>query len=220
MPPGLERSRPQHVDLYGETERDLEIRGVLVAYEEMDLSGYDRVTFTDCKVDSTRLSAGSSTEVDFRSSHVVGSDLSGLSMPHGCGQSRFEDCKFAATDLSAARLFDVSFIGCTLVAASLRLCKLRRIEFRSCRISGLDVSHSTLEDVSFDGSRIHGLNLDRTSCSRVNFRAADSLGVTRASSLAECDVSAAQAIDIAIQLAQEAGIRVEGYRCHPAKGQR
>jgi uncharacterized protein YjbI with pentapeptide repeats len=82
-------------------------------------------------------------------------------------------CRLTGAELAEATLADVTFDGCRLDLAGLRLAKLERVIFRDCRMGECDLLGATLQDVLFERCELRGATVTDVKVKRVELRACD-----------------------------------------------
>ncbi|MCD9625221.1 pentapeptide repeat-containing protein [Rhabdothermincola salaria] len=153
-------------------------------------------------------------EIEGHWSSWAACDLSGARV-ESLRECTIADTKLTGTDLSEADLSDVVFERCVLQLTSLRMARLRRVQFSDCTLVEVDAYQCHMEDVSFDGSEITDLNVDRVTAERVDLRGVRSLGLQAVGRLDGCLVDEAQLAALAHDLAFAVGLDLE--RPHDAE---
>jgi uncharacterized protein YjbI with pentapeptide repeats len=82
-------------------------------------------------------------------------------------------CRLTGAELAEATLADVTFDGCRLDLAGLRLAKLERVVFRDCRMGECDLLGATLQDVLFERCELHRATVSDVKIKRVELRGCD-----------------------------------------------
>lgn len=79
-------------------------------------------------------------------------------------------CRLTGTELTEATLSDVTFAGCRLDLAGLRMAKLERVVFRDCRMAECDLFEASLTDVLFERCELREATLSGARLRRVELR--------------------------------------------------
>lgn len=129
-------------------------------------------------------------------------------------RSVFRDVEFEGGRLGAVEAYDLKgrallFNGCRLNYLNLRGSTLIDVAFRNCQIDELDLGQATIERMGFVDSQIGALSMHNATLKHVDFRMAQLSAVNGASSLRGATISSQQLLDLAPQLAKEAGILVD-----------
>lgn len=164
--------------------------------EELDLTGvtWEDVTATGCRFDRVDLTAARLTGLKLTRCHFIGCKLTWAHL----SESVFDHVLFENCRLDAATLDDVStagptgFVGCVLVNAVVRDCRLDRAVLMGCR----------LRQISFDSCDLRGADLRGNRLSEVS-------GI---SSLRGVTIEPAQLSDLTDAVIRDLGVVVRGPR--------
>lgn len=178
------------------------IRGEMVDVHGSTTSG---CVFEDVAADEFSIATSRCTETRFAQ---VGVSLFRMA------RSVLRDVEFDGGRLGAVEAYDlrgraVLFNGCRLNYLNLRGSTLTDIAFTSCQIDELDLGQATVERMGFQDSRIGTLSVHNATLKHVDFRMAELGAVNGAASLSGATISSRQLLDLAPQLAHEAGILVD-----------
>ncbi|MFJ6086459.1 pentapeptide repeat-containing protein [Streptomyces sp. NPDC092369] len=181
---------------------------------ELDLAGQDGggARFMDCALTACALD-----ETRLRHARVLDSVLTGL---RGVGtdlaESTFRDvelidARLGGTQLHGAVLERVVIRGGKIDYLNLRTAKLKDVVFESCVLVEPDFGGARLERVEFVDCALRQADLTGAVLKDVDLRGAAELDIARGvDRLTGSVISPAQLVDLAVVLAGELGIRVEG----------
>lgn len=175
---------------------------------DLDLSGVQLVesALEDVSLDGTKLKTAT-----FKESTLSRINAAAFSAPRG----RWSDVLVENSRLGSVEVYEtdfnsVTFSNCKLGYVNMRGANLLDVIFENCTIDELDLGSAKTHRVSLPGSRIGRLDITHTSFQDVDLRAADIAELTSPESLAGATLTEQQVMFLAVSLARNLGIRIEG----------
>jgi uncharacterized protein YjbI with pentapeptide repeats len=169
-------------------------------------SSFTECAFENVQLDEMRLRRTRHTDVWWRGSRMLSTDLA---------ESEWLDATILSSALAgieafSAKLRRVVFQRCKLDAVNLRGAELREVVFEDCILRDVDFSGAKLTDVKFPGSALRGAKFDKSKLARVDFRDATVVEVVDGyQNLRGTIIDSGQAIELAAELAEALGISVK-----------
>lgn len=179
----------------------------------------DGGSFAEADAGSGRLVHALLSDVDLRGSRLRGVrlvDMRGVSLDTSNGDWRganlrrvfLSECRLTGLNLSEAKLDEVTFRNCKLDYANFRFAELMRVSFEDCVLTDTDFQGARCELSEFAGCRMHGTDFSKAELDGADLRGSDLRLSGGVEALRGAVVSTSQIIDLAIPLADAAGIVV------------
>jgi uncharacterized protein YjbI with pentapeptide repeats len=180
--------------------RELDLSGREAAGAELDQCRYSSVSFGEVRLrratlkdvvfDKCDLANLRARECSIRRASFAASRMTGLTWITGTMQDvTFDGCRIDLGYFSATKISDVVFTGCRLDQANFGDAELSNVRFENCDLSGVQFSGARLADTRFSGCVLNGIS-----------------GVT---SLRGASMTSADALALAVTLAQALGISID-----------
>ncbi|MGN6215482.1 MAG: pentapeptide repeat-containing protein [Solirubrobacterales bacterium] len=206
-----EISEDHLTDVGGDCQLEVEF-----VHEDVRLAGG---SFAAADAGSGRVSHALLSDVDLRESRLRGVRLldvkgTGLEVSNGDWRGSYlrrvllSGCRLTGLVLSEAKLEDVTFRDCKLDYANLRFAELSRVTFEDCVLTDTDCQGMRCEESRFSGCRMHGTDFSKAELDGTDLRGSDLHLTGGVAALRGAVVNTSQVIDLAIPLAEAAGISV------------
>jgi uncharacterized protein YjbI with pentapeptide repeats len=192
-------------------ERDYDLCHFASAEERETDVGSSRFTecaFENVQFDTMRLRRAKFTDVWWRGSRVLSSDVA---------ESEWLDVSMLSSALAgieaySAQLRRVVFQRCKLDAVNLRGAALHDVVFEDCILRDVDFTSAKLTDVKFPGTALRGAKFAKAKLARADFRDATVVEVVDGyQNLRGSIIDSGQAVELAADLAQALGITVKDH---------
>ena len=123
-------------------------------------------------------------------------------------RAELRQCRLTGAELGEAVLTDVTFDGCRLDLAGLRLAKLERVVFRDCRMTECDLYEARLNDVLFERCELREATLTKMQIQRVELRGCDLTGLSGVEALRTARMPWTDVLENAALFATALGIEI------------
>lgn len=203
--PELESSEASALEAYGYVEAR-ELAALVIS--ELDLSG---VQFVESHLDGVNFDDVKLKAATFKETILNKIDAPVFSCPRG----RWSDVLLQNSRIGSLESYEtgfssVTFSNCKLGFVNLRGANLLDVIFENCTIEELDLGSAKTQRVSFPGTRINRLDVTHAKFQDFDLRAAEIAELTSPESLAGATLSEQQVMFLAVSLARNLGIRIEG----------
>jgi uncharacterized protein YjbI with pentapeptide repeats len=185
-------------------------------YEDLAVKG---ARFGGVDAGSGRLIHAVLEDVDLREARLRGVrlvDVEGTSLEGSNGDWRggsmrrvhLSDSRLTGLVVSEAKLEEVTFRNCKLDYANFRFASLNRVSFEDCVLTETDFQGAECQSVKFSGCRMQGTDFSKAELDGVDLRGSELALSGGVEALRGAVVSTSQIIDLAMPLAEAAGIAV------------
>jgi uncharacterized protein YjbI with pentapeptide repeats len=121
----------------------------------------------------------------------------------------FLNCRITGLSLGESELEDVLFRGCKFNLGNLRFVKASRVTFEDCVLVDTDVQGAEIEDTRFTRCQMIRTDFDKAKLKNVDLRTNELRLTGGVDALSGTIIDTPQLMDLALPLAQAAGISVE-----------
>ena len=186
------------------SHQDVRLEGGSFAAADAGSGQLSHALLADVDLNGSRLRAVRLIDVSGTSLDASNGDWRGATMR----RVQFSGCRLTGLVLSEAKLDEVTFRDCKLDYANFRFAELTRVSFEDCVLSDADFQGVKCASSRFTGCRMHGTDFNKSELDGVDLRGSDLRLSGGVEALRGALVSTAQVIDLAIPLAEAAGIVV------------
>lgn len=200
-------------DQYGDRlEEDAMLKGL--RFDGGPFAGTDAEVFEamGCRFENARFTGSRLERGQFSDSAFVTCDFSQVSA-HDVSLIRCSvtGSRITGSSWKSGTFRDVHFSGCVIAPAMFRQMKLFAVKFSDCKLSGADFQGAEFHNVQFESCDLTGAQFANTKIGATRFDLCTLADVGGAASLKGAAVRGPGALELALSLAREAGIRFEEY---------
>jgi len=183
---------------------DAKVEGGSLAGAEAGSGRLTHAVLNNVNLAETRLSGVRLVDVSGSSLEGSNADWRGAHMR----RVLFSGCRFTGLILSEAKFEEVTFRDCKLDYVNFRFAELNRVSFEDCVLTEADFQGARCEFSSFYSCRMEATDFSKAELEGVDLRGSELRLAGGVEALKGTVVSTSQVIDLAIPLAQAAGISV------------
>lgn len=181
--------------------------------KQLDLSGTDLtgIQFIESQLNGVDFDQAKLKSATFKESLLCRINAAAFSAPRG----RWSDVLLENSRLGSMEIYEtgfnsVTFANCKFGYINMRGASLLDVVFENCTIDELDLGNAQATRVAFPGTRIARLDITQATFKDFDLRTADIAELTSLEALTGATLTEEQVMFLAVSLARNMGIRIEG----------